>query len=76
MTPAKHLSAKGQHAGIETDLTGTSYRCKAVYSSWVKEHGGSIVMIIILTKNGFPGFVHSGAARAGVYKLTKSFTME
>ncbi|XP_047576954.1 peroxisomal trans-2-enoyl-CoA reductase isoform X2 [Lutra lutra] len=75
-SPAEHISAKGWHAVIETNLTGTFYMCKAVYNSWMKEHGGSIVNIIILTRNGFPGFVHSGAARAGVYNLTKSLAVE
>nr|XP_035941216.1 peroxisomal trans-2-enoyl-CoA reductase isoform X2 [Halichoerus grypus] len=75
-SPTEHISAKGWHAVIETNLTGTFYMCKAVYNSWMKEHGGSIVNIIILTRNGFPGFVHSGAARAGVYNLTKSLAVE
>ncbi|CAK7312246.1 Peroxisomal trans-2-enoyl-CoA reductase [Vulpes lagopus] len=47
-----------------------------VYNSWMKEHGGSIVNIIILIRNGYPGFTHSGAARAGVYNLTKSLAVE
>uniref|UniRef100_A0ABI7YJL4 Peroxisomal trans-2-enoyl-CoA reductase n=1 Tax=Felis catus TaxID=9685 RepID=A0ABI7YJL4_FELCA len=76
MSSAEHISAKGWHAVIETNLTGTFYMCKAVYSSWMKEHGGSIVNITILTKNGFPGFVHSGAAREGVYNLTKTLAVE
>lgn len=76
MSPAEHISAKGWHAVIETNLTGTFYMCKAFYKSWMKEHGGSIVNIIVLTRNGFPGFVHSGAARAGVYNLTKSLAVE
>ncbi|XP_008572580.1 PREDICTED: peroxisomal trans-2-enoyl-CoA reductase [Galeopterus variegatus] len=76
MSPAEHISAKGWHAVIETNLTGTFYMCKAVYNSWMKEHGGSIVNIIVLTKNGFPGAVHSGAAREGVYNLTKTLALE
>ncbi|XP_045874963.1 peroxisomal trans-2-enoyl-CoA reductase-like isoform X1 [Meles meles] len=75
-SPAEHISAKGWHAVIETNLTGTFYMCKAVYNSWMKEHGGSIVNITMLIRNGFPGFVHSGAARAGVYNLTKSLAVE
>ncbi|XP_011820072.1 PREDICTED: peroxisomal trans-2-enoyl-CoA reductase [Mandrillus leucophaeus] len=48
----------------------------AVYNSWMKEHGGSIVNIIVLAKAGFPLAAHSGAARAGVYNLTKSLALE
>uniref|UniRef100_A0A2K6DYF2 Peroxisomal trans-2-enoyl-CoA reductase n=1 Tax=Macaca nemestrina TaxID=9545 RepID=A0A2K6DYF2_MACNE len=55
---------------------GTFYMCKAVYNSWMKEHGGSIVNIIVLAKAGFPLAAHSGAARAGVYNLTKSLALE
>lgn len=28
----------------------------SVYNSWMREHGGSIVNIVMLTKNGYPGF--------------------
>lgn len=76
VSPADHISAKGWHAVIETNLTGTFYMCKAVYSSWMREHGGSIVNITMLTKNGFPGFAHSAAAREGVYNLTKTLALE
>ncbi|KAB1279516.1 Peroxisomal trans-2-enoyl-CoA reductase [Camelus dromedarius] len=47
-----------------------------VYNSWMKGHGGSIVNIIVPTKNGFTGAAHSGAAREGVYNLTKSLALE
>ncbi|EHB14605.1 Peroxisomal trans-2-enoyl-CoA reductase [Heterocephalus glaber] len=47
----------------------------AVYNSWMKAHGGSIVNIIILL-SGQPLMVHSGAARAGVYNLTRSLALE
>ncbi|XP_004701649.1 peroxisomal trans-2-enoyl-CoA reductase [Echinops telfairi] len=76
LSPAEHISAKGWHAVIETNLTGTFYMCKAVYNSWMKEHGGSIVNIVVLSKYGFPMAVHSGAARAGVHNLTKTLALE
>ncbi|KAF7479832.1 Hypothetical predicted protein [Marmota monax] len=50
--------------------------CKAVYKLWMKEHGGSIVNIIVLIKSGFPLAAHSGASREGVYNLTKSLAVE
>uniref|UniRef100_A0A096MUY9 Peroxisomal trans-2-enoyl-CoA reductase n=1 Tax=Papio anubis TaxID=9555 RepID=A0A096MUY9_PAPAN len=76
LSPAERISSKGWHAVLETNLTGTFYMCKAVYNSWMKEHGGSIVNIIVLAKAGFPLAAHSGAARAGVYNLTKSLALE
>nr|XP_012301782.1 peroxisomal trans-2-enoyl-CoA reductase isoform X2 [Aotus nancymaae] len=54
LSPAEHISSKGWHAVVETNLTGTFYMCKAVYNSWMKQHGGSIVNIILVTKTGFP----------------------
>lgn len=75
ISPIEDISAKGWNAVIETNLTGTFYMCKAVYNSWMKEHGGSIVNIIVLINNGFPTAAHSGAAREGVYNLTKSMAL-
>ncbi|KAM5228889.1 peroxisomal trans-2-enoyl-CoA reductase [Ctenodactylus gundi] len=75
LSPTEHITAKGWHAVVETNLTGTFYMCKAVYNSWMKEHGGSIVNIIVLL-NGRPLMAHSGAAREGVYSLTKTLALE
>ncbi|XP_052605766.1 peroxisomal trans-2-enoyl-CoA reductase isoform X2 [Peromyscus californicus insignis] len=75
ISPIEDISAKGWQAVIETNLTGTFYMCKAVYNSWMKDHGGSIVNIIVLINNGFPTASHSGAAREGVYNLTKSMAL-
>ncbi|MCQ8205342.1 SDR family oxidoreductase, partial [Vibrio parahaemolyticus] len=60
---------------IETNLTGTFYMCKEVYNSWMREHGGSIDNIIVLLNNGFTTAAHTGAAREGVYNLTKSMAL-
>ncbi|XP_048200760.1 peroxisomal trans-2-enoyl-CoA reductase isoform X1 [Perognathus longimembris pacificus] len=76
LSPTEHVSSKGWNAVIETNLTGTFYMCKAAYKFWMKEHGGSIVNIVVLLKNGFPRATHTGAARAGVYNLTKSLAVE
>ncbi|XP_053527281.1 peroxisomal trans-2-enoyl-CoA reductase isoform X2 [Artibeus jamaicensis] len=76
MDCAENISSKGWHAVVETNLTGTFYMCKAVYNSWMKDHGGSIVNITMLSKNGFPGAAHSGAAREGVCSLTKTLAVE
>ncbi|XP_007535729.2 peroxisomal trans-2-enoyl-CoA reductase isoform X1 [Erinaceus europaeus] len=76
ISPLENISSKGWHAVIETNLTGTFYMCKSVYNSWMKKNGGAIVNIIVLTKYGFPRAAHSGAAREGVYSLTKSLALE
>ncbi|KAG8125228.1 hypothetical protein E2320_020483 [Naja naja] len=75
-SPFELISAKGWHAVIETNLTGTFYCCKAVYNAWMRDHGGSIVNIVANMWNGMPGLSHSGAARAAVDNLTKSLAIE
>ncbi|XP_070592961.1 peroxisomal trans-2-enoyl-CoA reductase-like isoform X2 [Erythrolamprus reginae] len=75
-SPSELITAKGWHAVIETNLTGTFYCCKAVYSAWMQDHGGAIVNIVSSMWRGMPGLSHSGAARAGVDNLTKSLAIE
>ncbi|XP_036611614.1 peroxisomal trans-2-enoyl-CoA reductase-like [Trichosurus vulpecula] len=75
-SPTELITSKGWNAVVDTNLTGTFHLCKAVYRSWMKEHGGSIVNIITMLKNGFPRAAHSGAARAGVENMSKTLAME
>ncbi|XP_048342263.1 peroxisomal trans-2-enoyl-CoA reductase [Sphaerodactylus townsendi] len=75
-SPADQITSKGWHAVIDTNLTGTFYCCKAVYNAWMRDHGGAIVNIVANMSKGFPGMSHSGAARAAVDNLTKSFAVE
>ena len=74
--PAATFTAKGWHAVVETNLTGTFYCCQYAYHTWMSENGGSIVNIIADMKKGFPGMTHTGAARAGVDNITKSLAIE
>nr|XP_033801856.1 peroxisomal trans-2-enoyl-CoA reductase [Geotrypetes seraphini] len=76
LSPAEAISAKGWHAVIETNLTGAFYCSKTVYSAWMREHGGVIVNIVADMWKGFPGMVHTGAARAAVVNMTKSLAIE
>jgi citronellol/citronellal dehydrogenase len=39
-------------------------------------HGGRIVNIVADVWRGFPGMVHTGAARAGVINMTKTLAVE
>ncbi|XP_060684200.1 peroxisomal trans-2-enoyl-CoA reductase [Hemiscyllium ocellatum] len=75
-SPTEHITAKGWGAVIETNLTGTFYCCREVYTAWMKENGGAIVNIVADMWKGFPGMSHTGAARAAVDNLTKSLAIE
>ncbi|XP_001368143.1 peroxisomal trans-2-enoyl-CoA reductase-like [Monodelphis domestica] len=76
LSPTESLTLKGWNAVVETNLTGTFQVCKEVYKSWMKEHGGSIVNIIVVLNHGFSKAAHSGAARAGVENMSKTLAME
>ena len=76
MSPAEHIREKGWDAVIATNLTGTWDLSKAVAKAHMLKNGGSIINITMLTDRGFPGMVHSCAARAGVEGMTKTLAVE
>ncbi|XP_037596720.1 peroxisomal trans-2-enoyl-CoA reductase [Cebus imitator] len=91
LSPAEHISSKGWNAVVETNLTGTFYMCKAgkyhqypqaniflfrdlrILLEIQKPHVINIYCLDFLTYNIG---MHSGAAREGVYNLTKSLALE
>lgn len=75
-SPAQFISAKGWHAVVETNLTGTFLVSKEAFNRVFQEHGGAIVNIVAEMWRGFPGMAHTGAARAGVVNLTKTLAVE
>ena len=76
LSPAELISKKGFHAVVETNLTGTFLMCREAYNQTMGEHGGVIVNMLMDHWRGFPGMVHSGAARAGIANLTKTLAVE
>jgi citronellol/citronellal dehydrogenase len=76
-TSAESLSAKGWDAVIRNNLSGTFYVTQAVATRhMVPARKGRVVNIIANIARGFPGMVHTGAARAGVENLTKTLAIE
>ena len=76
ISPAEDISQKGFEAVVKTNLTGTFLMCREAYNQYMKEHGGSIVNITLGNRNGMPGMLHSGAARAGVENMTATLSTE
>lgn len=74
--PAEKINLKGWDAVVRNNLNGTFIVTKAVYHGWMKEHGGSIVNIILVAEKGHPMMVHSAAARAGIENMTKTLAVE
>ena len=75
-SPAENINQKGWHAVVETNLTGTFLMSKTAYTRSLRNNKGSIVNIVAEMWNGFPGMVHTGAARAGVANMTKTLAVE
>lgn len=76
-TMAEHLQLKGFEAVVRNNLLGTWNVTHAVATrAFIKQKSGKIVNVIAQIARGFPGMVHTGAARAGVENMTKSLAIE
>jgi len=76
-SPAQSLSARGWEAVIRNNLNGPFFMTHAVASlAMIPARRGRIVNVIANIARGFPGMVHTGAARAGVENMTKTLAVE
>jgi citronellol/citronellal dehydrogenase len=76
-TTAETLSARGWEAVIRNNLNGTFFVTQAVaVQHMIPGRRGRIVNVIANVARGFPGMVHTGAARAGVENMTKTLAIE
>src|SRR3984957_869767 len=76
-TPAEDLSIKGWDAVVRNNLSGTFYMTReGATASMIPGKRGRVVSIIAQIARGFPGMVHTGAARAGVENMTKTLAVE
>jgi len=75
-SPAERYNEKGWKAVIDTNLTGTWNMCQITALRHMLHHGGKIVNIVADMWRGFPGLMHTGAARAAVVNMTMSLAVE
>lgn len=76
-TTAEALSSKGFAAVVRNNLIGTWSVTHAVATkAMIPQKRGRIVNVIAQIIRGFPGMVHTGAARAGVDNMTKTLAVE
>ena len=74
---AESLKPKGWDAVIRNNLSGTWYVTQTVATrSMIPQRHGRIVNVIANIARGFPGMVHTGAARAGVENMTRTLAIE
>jgi citronellol/citronellal dehydrogenase len=75
--PAQLISPNGFAAVVRNNLVGTFHVCREVANRWmIPNHGGCIVNVTANVYRGFPGMVHTGAARAGVENMTMTLAVE
>jgi len=76
-TLAKILNDKGWNAVINNNLNGTFYVTREMGNAFfIPQKSGTIINIIADIHRGFPGMIHTGAARAGVENMTKTLALE
>jgi citronellol/citronellal dehydrogenase len=62
---------------VRNNLNGTFFMTQAVaVRHMIPQKRGRIVNVIANVARGFPGMVHTGAARAGVENMTKTLAVE
>lgn len=75
-TAAQAINERGWKAVIDTNLNGTWNMCSTAAHKWMLANGGKIVTIVADMWNGFPGMVHTGAARAGIVNMAQTLAVE
>jgi citronellol/citronellal dehydrogenase len=74
---AENLSPRGFEAVVRNNLLGTWNVTHTVATlAFIPQKRGRIVSVTANIKRGFPGMVHTGAARAGVENVTKTIAVE
>jgi citronellol/citronellal dehydrogenase len=76
-SPAQLISPGGFLAVIKNNLVGTFQVTREVANqAMIPRRRGRIVNVIANIYRGFPGMVHTGAARAGVENMTMTLAVE
>ena len=76
-TTAETVSPRGWEAVVRNNLNGTFFMTQAVATKhMIPSRRGRIVNVIANIARGFPGMVHTGAARAGVENMTRTLAIE
>lgn len=76
-SPAQGLSPRGFEAVVRNNLIGPFTMTHATANrAMIPARRGRIVNVIADIARGFPGMVHTGAARAGVDNMTKTLAVE
>src|SRR5687767_1179232 len=76
-SPAQAISPNGFLAVVKNNLVGTFHVCREVANqSMIPNKRGRIINVTANVFRGFPGMIHTGAARAGVENMTMTLAVE
>lgn len=76
-TTAETVSPRGWEAVVRNNLNGTFFMTQVVATKhMIPARRGRVVNVVANVARGFPGMVHTGAARAGVQNVTKTLAVE
>lgn len=74
---SEYINDKGWDAVVNNNLNGTFYMTREMATAFfIPQQEGVVINIIANIFRGFPGMVHTGAARAGVENMTKTLAVE
>lgn len=77
VSPALNITPNGFRSVVDLNLQGT-WNMTHYFANHLVENdtAGKIVNIVMCTPKGFPGMMHSSAARAGVMNMTQTLAFE
>src|SRR3954467_7898915 len=77
LSPAEAITPKGFKTVIELNVLGTWQMTHAAATkAFIPQESGKVISITVSPHMGFPGMVHTGAARAGVENMMRTLSVE
>jgi citronellol/citronellal dehydrogenase len=77
LSPAEAITPNGFRTVIELNVQGTWQMTHAAATkAFIPQREGKVVSLTVSPHMGFPGMVHTGAARAGVENMMRTLSIE
>jgi citronellol/citronellal dehydrogenase len=77
LSPAEAITPKGFRTVIDLNVQGTWQMTHAAATkAFIPQKGGKVISVTVSPHMGFPGMVHTGAARAAVENMMRTLSVE
>ena len=77
LSPAEAISPKGFRTVVELNVQGTWQMTHAAATkAFIPQKSGKVISVTVSPHMGFPGMVHTGAARAAVENMMRTLSVE